>query len=75
MFNKLQILRDIRSQQKTNKSLSQPTRNVEIEQAAIDKAHREVTRRSQTLESDLRRAKQDCESCSPSSNVWKRKTA
>src|SRR5271155_2500690 len=60
-FDKLkQTLRDVRSQQEKNKTLSQLIRDMEIERAAMDKAHEEFARKSQTLEGSLRRAEQDC---------------
>jgi len=46
-----------------------------LSEQPLDKAHGEFTGRSQTLENDLRRTEQDCENCSPSTNIWKRKTA
>ena len=60
IFDKLQqALRDVWSQQETNKTLSQLIQDMEIKRAAMDKAHGESARRSQTLESDLRRTEQD----------------
>src|SRR5271156_4227419 len=59
-FDKLQqALRDIRRLQDENKTLSQRIQYVEIERADAGKAHEALTRRSETFESDLRRAKQE----------------
>jgi hypothetical protein len=75
MFNKLQqTLRDVRSQQETNKTLSQLIRDMEIERAAMNKAHENSLEDLKLLRAIWGEPSRIAENCSPSNNVWKRKT-
>jgi hypothetical protein len=61
MLGKLKVaLSDVKNQRNANRSLAGTIKDMEIEREAMDKAHDELARRSQSLENSLQGAEQAC---------------
>ena len=61
MLGKLKVaLSDVKNQQDANRSLAKTIEDMQIEREAMDKAHDELARRSQSLENNLQQVERAC---------------